>query len=84
MEMGKKLLAAGQLADALSHFHAAVGKRRARQTRFHPEAWLSILTGTASTSFLFRWRSKELHGLLQQSYRVSGNGKVKVSSAGLE
>lgn len=25
MEMGKKLLAAGQLADALSHFHAAVG-----------------------------------------------------------
>lgn len=28
MEMGKKLLAAGQLADALSHFHAAVGKRR--------------------------------------------------------
>lgn len=28
MEMGKKLLAAGQLADALSHFHAAVGERR--------------------------------------------------------
>lgn len=26
MEMGKKLLAAGQLADALSHFHAAVGE----------------------------------------------------------
>lgn len=25
LEMGKKLLAAGQLADALSHFHAAVG-----------------------------------------------------------
>ncbi|KPP68990.1 hypothetical protein Z043_112284, partial [Scleropages formosus] len=24
LEMGKKLLAAGQLADALSHFHAAV------------------------------------------------------------
>ena len=28
MEMGKKLLAAGQLADALSHFHAAVGELR--------------------------------------------------------
>jgi hypothetical protein len=26
LAMGKKLLAAGQLADALSHFHAAVGK----------------------------------------------------------
>nr|XP_033803436.1 dnaJ homolog subfamily C member 3-like [Geotrypetes seraphini] len=25
LEMGKKLLAAGQLADALSHFHSAVG-----------------------------------------------------------
>ena len=26
LEMGKKLLGAGQLADALSHYHAAVGK----------------------------------------------------------
>lgn len=25
LEMGKKLLAAGQLADALSHFHTAIG-----------------------------------------------------------
>lgn len=50
MEMGKKLLAAGQLADALSHFHAAVGKRRARQTRFHPEAWLITVTASLSTS----------------------------------
>lgn len=84
MEMGKKLLAAGQLADALSHFHAAVGKRRARQARSHPEVWLIMLTGSVSTAFLFRWRSEELHGLLQQSYRVPGNGEVKVSSAGLE
>lgn len=33
MEMGKKLLAAGQLADAMSHFHAAVGKRRRKIPR---------------------------------------------------
>lgn len=35
MEMGKKLLAAGQLADALSHFHAAVGEcqRHANDTK---------------------------------------------------
>ena len=26
LELGKKFLAAGQLADALSHYHAAVGK----------------------------------------------------------
>lgn len=32
MEMGKKLLAAGQLADALSHFHAAVGEEDALNT----------------------------------------------------
>lgn len=32
LEMGKKLLAAGQLADALSHYHAAVGKLPQIQT----------------------------------------------------
>ena len=26
LELGKKLLAAGQLTEALSHYHAAVGK----------------------------------------------------------
>ena len=26
MEMGNKMLAAGQLADALSHYHAAIGE----------------------------------------------------------
>lgn len=26
LEMGRKLLAAGQLAEALSHYHSAVGK----------------------------------------------------------
>lgn len=38
MEMGKKLLAAGQLADALSHFHAAVGEcqRHANNTQKMP------------------------------------------------
>jgi len=25
LEMGKRMLSAGQLADALSHYHAAVG-----------------------------------------------------------
>lgn len=30
--MGKKLLAAGQLADALSHFHAAIGMHLGKVT----------------------------------------------------
>ena len=33
LELGKKLLAAGQLADALSQFHAAVGLYLGVQTR---------------------------------------------------
>ena len=28
LEMGNKMLAAGQLADALSHYHAAVGTQK--------------------------------------------------------
>ena len=27
LEKGKKLLAAGQLSDAITHFHAAIGRR---------------------------------------------------------
>lgn len=65
MEMGKKLLAAGQLADALSHFHAAVGetesvfvcvyllKKRERVLFF-----LHLLSRFA------RWGPEELHGIL--------------------
>lgn len=86
MEMGKKLLAAGQLADALSHFHAAVGKGRCRarepsQTCLHAEVSGVRFTGSGSPSFLFRWRSTELHGLLQQSDGVSGHGEVQVRPA---
>lgn len=33
LEMGKKLLAAGQLADALSHFHSAIGEYWAADKR---------------------------------------------------
>ncbi len=28
LEKGKALLGAGQLSDALTHFHAAIGRRR--------------------------------------------------------
>lgn len=28
LEKGKKLLATGQLSDAISHFHSAIGRRR--------------------------------------------------------
>lgn len=32
LEMGRKLLAAGQLAEALSHYHSAVGELTHTQT----------------------------------------------------
>lgn len=35
LEMGRKLLAAGQLAEALSHYHSAVGKVTHRHADTH-------------------------------------------------
>lgn len=35
LEMGRKLLAAGQLAEALSHYHSAVGKVTHRHVYTH-------------------------------------------------
>lgn len=35
LEMGRKLLAAGQLAEALSHYHSAVGKITQGHTHWH-------------------------------------------------
>ena len=34
LEMGKKSLQAGQFADALSHYHAAVGKLELNRSKF--------------------------------------------------
>lgn len=42
LEMGRKLLAAGQLAEALSHYHSAVGKITQR--------WLTHLDPAATTT----------------------------------
>lgn len=35
LEMGRKLLAAGQLAEALSHYHSAVGEQFAHKHTLH-------------------------------------------------
>lgn len=43
LELGKKLLAAGQLADALSQFHAAVGL-------YHETKSLSVLVNSSNSS----------------------------------
>lgn len=37
LEMGRKLLAAGQLAEALSHYHSAVGKVTHADTHSHAD-----------------------------------------------
>lgn len=44
LEMGRKLLAAGQLAEALSHYHSAVGKvtHTGMQTYWHTFIFLPL------------------------------------------
>ena len=89
LEMGKKLLAAGQLADALSHFHAAVGQCPSTTTiQGHSDQLtalikcflLNVLTLNVLNWIyhlsVSRWRSPKLHGLLQESYSFPGHGQV--------
>ena len=42
LEMGRKLLAAGQLAEALSHYHSAVGKVTHTDTHLYSHRWLTF------------------------------------------
>lgn len=44
--MGKKLLAAGQLADALSHFHAAIGTYLRKVTLALKHLWVRVFFPT--------------------------------------
>lgn len=81
MEMGKKLLAAGQLADALSHFHAAVGETHTDRLYIFMDFSESAHLSLHFLSRFVRWRSEELHGILQESYSVPSNGEVKVCSS---
>nr|XP_019945309.1 PREDICTED: dnaJ homolog subfamily C member 3 [Paralichthys olivaceus] len=50
MEMGKKLLAAGQLADALSHFHAAVDGDPKNYLAFYRRATVFLAMGKSKSA----------------------------------
>ncbi|XP_053295355.1 dnaJ homolog subfamily C member 3a [Pleuronectes platessa] len=50
MEMGKKLLAAGQLADALSHFHAAVDGDSKNYMAFYRRATVFLAMGKSKSA----------------------------------
>eukprot|EP00064_Thunnus_orientalis_P001055 superscaffoldBa00000065_g1056 len=50
MEMGKKLLAAGQLADALSHFHAAVDGDPKNYMAFYRRATVFLAMGKSKSA----------------------------------
>ena len=62
LEMGKKLLAAGQLAEALQHYHSAVGKNKVYAS------CLFILTLTVmcyvTKSFLIEYKCWDLNPVL--------------------
>ncbi|XP_072300710.1 dnaJ homolog subfamily C isoform X2 [Eucyclogobius newberryi] len=50
MEMGKKLLAAGQLADALSHFHAAVDGDPKNYLAYYRRATVFLALGKSKSA----------------------------------
>ncbi|XP_068602346.1 dnaJ homolog subfamily C [Brachionichthys hirsutus] len=50
MEMGKKLLAAGQLADALSHFHAAVDGDPKNYAAYYRRATVFLAMGRSKAA----------------------------------
>uniref|UniRef100_A0A8P4GJB4 DnaJ homolog subfamily C member 3 n=1 Tax=Dicentrarchus labrax TaxID=13489 RepID=A0A8P4GJB4_DICLA len=50
MEMGKKLLAAGQLADALSHFHAAVDGDPKNYMAYYRRATVFLAMGKSKSA----------------------------------
>ncbi|KAM8856456.1 dnaJ homolog subfamily C [Spinachia spinachia] len=50
MEMGKKLLAAGQLADALSHFHAAVDGDPKNYVAYYRRATVFLAMGKSKSA----------------------------------
>ena len=58
LEMGNKMLAAGQLADALSHYHAAVGKfmKTDETHNFQNMRFASMYNGTARNKLFSRRR----------------------------
>ncbi|XP_034970370.1 dnaJ homolog subfamily C member 3 [Zootoca vivipara] len=50
LEMGKKLLAAGQLADALSHFHAAIEGDRDNYLAYYRRATVYLAMGKSKAA----------------------------------
>ena len=69
LTLGMQLLSRGQYSDALSHFHAAVGKY----------SFLERMTSVKTLS-LYRCRSKQLHVVLQKSNGVFSFKSLKTGS----
>lgn len=69
LEMGKKLLAAGQLAEALQHYHSAVGKNEVYASRLFIFACSAICYVTKS--FIKEFKCRDLNPLAWRSITLS-------------
>lgn len=72
LEMGRKLLAAGQLAEALSHYHSAVGK----MTHLHTLTFVFLLQEiihfyTDAPSGKLKWHLTELWASQRETWRTT-------------
>lgn len=81
MEMGKKLLAAGQLADALSHFHAAVDGDPKNYQAYYRRATVYLAMGKSKSALPDLSRVIELKpdftsARLQRGNLLLKNGKL--------
>lgn len=82
LELGRDLLARGQLADALSHYHAAVGQF---EDGFSPPdfmRFIRIIFVRQTHRFVFilnsRGRSGELLDILQAWYSLFCSGQSEI------
>uniref|UniRef100_A0A8C1WV59 DnaJ (Hsp40) homolog, subfamily C, member 3b n=1 Tax=Cyprinus carpio TaxID=7962 RepID=A0A8C1WV59_CYPCA len=77
LEMGRKLLAAGQLAEALSHYHSAVGKTYTNTTAHEGDTTIQKIGFSDSTVYTCLWCVFFLQARLQRGNILLKQGNTE-------